>query len=162
MDYKYILQLLDLYWKGDTSLEEEDILHIFFSQENIPAELEQYRQYFAYARNQREESHLDSDFDARMLALVGEEKPRQSRSAYFKSRMMPLFRAVAIVAVVLTLSNAAQLPFHESPVVPTIDGNAQKGTTAVVEGDSITTDSLRQSNLTTVVRPSVGDVTTNE
>ena len=26
MDYKYINQLLDRYWKGETSLEEEQIL----------------------------------------------------------------------------------------------------------------------------------------
>jgi hypothetical protein len=26
MDYKYIKQLLDRYWKGETSLEEEKIL----------------------------------------------------------------------------------------------------------------------------------------
>ena len=31
MDYKYINQLLDRYWKCETSLEEEEILRAFFS-----------------------------------------------------------------------------------------------------------------------------------
>ena len=31
MDYKYINQLLDRYWKCETSLEEEEILRTFFS-----------------------------------------------------------------------------------------------------------------------------------
>ena len=39
MDYKYIKQLLERYWNCETSLEEEDILRTFFSQEDIPSEL---------------------------------------------------------------------------------------------------------------------------
>ena len=31
MDYKYITQLLERYWEGTTSLEEEQILKAFFS-----------------------------------------------------------------------------------------------------------------------------------
>ena len=33
MDYKYIEQLMDRYWECETSLEEEQILRTFFSQE---------------------------------------------------------------------------------------------------------------------------------
>ena len=40
MDYKYIEQLLERYWAAETSLEEEDILRAFFSQKEIPAELD--------------------------------------------------------------------------------------------------------------------------
>ena len=43
MDYKYIKQLLERYWNCETSLEEEDILRTFFSQEDIPSELESYK-----------------------------------------------------------------------------------------------------------------------
>ena len=43
MDYKYINQLLERYWTGETSLEEEQILRAFFSQANVPDELKQYR-----------------------------------------------------------------------------------------------------------------------
>ena len=32
MDYKYINQLLNKYWEGATTLEEENILRSFFSQ----------------------------------------------------------------------------------------------------------------------------------
>ncbi|MBQ4446467.1 MAG: pyruvate ferredoxin oxidoreductase, partial [Prevotella sp.] len=32
MDYKYIEQLLERYWQGMTTLEEERILRAFFSQ----------------------------------------------------------------------------------------------------------------------------------
>ena len=34
MDYKYIEQLLERYWEGETTLQEEAILRAFFSQED--------------------------------------------------------------------------------------------------------------------------------
>ena len=46
MDYKYIEQLLERYWKAETSIEEEDILRAFFSQQDIPAALKQYQPLF--------------------------------------------------------------------------------------------------------------------
>lgn len=38
MDYKYINQLLERYWRCETSLEEEDILRSFFSQKDVPVD----------------------------------------------------------------------------------------------------------------------------
>ena len=48
MDYKYIEQLLERYWQCETSLQEESILRSFFSQEEVPAELQQYKALFTY------------------------------------------------------------------------------------------------------------------
>ena len=47
MDYKYINQLLDRYWKCETSLEEEEILRTFFRQDELPAELKPYKSLFS-------------------------------------------------------------------------------------------------------------------
>ena len=52
MDYKYIQQLLDRYWQGDTSIEEENILRQFFIQPNVPDELLQYRALFVYEHDE--------------------------------------------------------------------------------------------------------------
>ena len=49
MDYKYINQLLERYWRCETSLEEEDILRAFFSLDEVPAELLRYKPLFRYA-----------------------------------------------------------------------------------------------------------------
>ena len=43
----YIQSLLDRYMEGTTTLEEEDILHQYFTQGDVPAEWEDYRQLFA-------------------------------------------------------------------------------------------------------------------
>ena len=74
MDYKYITQLLERYWQAETTVEEENILRAFFSQTSIPEELEQYRCLFLYEATQSKTETLGSEFDSRMLALVGEEE----------------------------------------------------------------------------------------
>ena len=50
MDYKYIEQLIERYWQCQTSLEEEQILRAFFSQEQVPENLRRYAPLFAYSR----------------------------------------------------------------------------------------------------------------
>ena len=118
MDYKYIEQLMERYWNAETTLEEESILRTFFRQENIPAEMEPMRALFA-----DEASHqtLDDDFDARMLQMVNEEgapKSIKAREVTLTQRLMPLFRAAAVVAIILTLGNAAQAPWDSAWSTP--------------------------------------------
>ena len=105
MDYKYIEQLLERYWQCETTLQEEAILRTFFSQPDIPEELQKYQALFSY-ESQKEES-LGEDFDARMLDFIGETP----KIITLKDRLMPLFKAAAIVAIILTLGNAAQAPW---------------------------------------------------
>ena len=91
MDYKYIEQLLERYWQCETTLQEEAILHSFFSQEDVPAELQQYTALFA---TQQPEEALGDDFDARILAMVGQEETEpKAKVVTLTSRLMPLFRA---------------------------------------------------------------------
>ena len=108
MDDKYIEQLLERYWQCETTLQEEAILRTFFSQDDVPAELEQYKALFAA---QQHEEILGDDFDARILAMVGQEAEPKAKVVTLTSRLMPLFRAAAVVAIILTLGNAAQAPW---------------------------------------------------
>ena len=73
MDYKYIEQLLERYWRCETSLQEEEILRMFFSQEDIPAALLPYRSLFVYEQNEKEMDVLGDDFDQRVLGLIQED-----------------------------------------------------------------------------------------
>ena len=59
MDYKYIEQLLERYWQCETSLEEENILRTFFSQKDVPAEMQQYRSLFVYEQQSKAEDMLE-------------------------------------------------------------------------------------------------------
>ena len=108
MDYKYIEQLLERYWQGETTLQEEAILRAFFTQDTIPANLMKYKVLFNCGL---QEETLDDDFDARILNSIGEEEPK-AKIVTLASRLKPLFKAAAIVAILLTLGNAAQAPWN--------------------------------------------------
>lgn len=114
MDYKYIEQLLERYWRCETTLQEEDILRSFFAQEDVPVELLAYRDLFVAQREETRQDVLGDDFDARILAMVDEQKPVQPQVVTMRQRLMPLFKAAAVVAIFLTLGNAAQIAFEPS------------------------------------------------
>ena len=107
MDYKYIEQLLERYWQGETTLQEENILRSFFSQPDIPESLQKYSALFTYEK----EEPLGDDFDTRILEMIGENEPK-AKTVTLISRLKPLFKAAAIVAIILTLGNAAQAPWN--------------------------------------------------
>ena len=110
MDYKYIEQLLERYWQGETTLQEEAILRAFFSQDDVPASLMKYKSLFDCGL---QEETLGDDFDARILDSIGEdEKEQKAKVVTWTSRLMPLFKAAAVVAILLTIGNAAQAPWN--------------------------------------------------
>lgn len=113
MDYKYIEQLLERYWRCDTSLEEESILRAFFSQEDVPASLRKYKSLFIFEQKTKEEDCLGDDFDQRILAIVGEAEKLKVKAIHISlhERLMPLFKAAAVVAMIVALGGAAQFQF---------------------------------------------------
>lgn len=109
MDYRYIEQLLERYWEGETTLQEEAILQAFFSQEDVPASLMKYKSLFDCGL---QEETLSDDFDARILSSIGQEEEPKAKIVTLASRLKPLFKAAAIVAILLTIGNAAQAPWN--------------------------------------------------
>ena len=113
MDYKYIEQLIERYFDCMTTLEEEQILRSFFSQEDVPAHLMQYRDLFVFEVMAQKEV-LGEDFDSRMMDIIentGKQEKKDSVSS-FKGRIIalrqgvkPLIRAAAIVAVIISVGN---------------------------------------------------------
>lgn len=111
MDYKYIEQLLERYWQCRTSLEEEAILRAFFSQSEVPANLRPYKALFA-GEKLLQDAKLDDAFNARILSMIEEHEPVKARRITWGRRLMPLYKAVASVAIILTLGNTAQKSFR--------------------------------------------------
>lgn len=115
MDFKYIEQLLEAYWRCETTPEEEAVLRAFFRQADLPARLARYRSLFVY-EDEAAKEHLGGDFDKRMLAMV-EGTPTAPTAAVHvhatrrRFNLRPFCRAAAVVAVVLTIGNAAQHQF---------------------------------------------------
>lgn len=109
MDCKYIEQLLERYWQCETSLEEEEQLRTFFTGKDVPAHLLRYKDLFVYQQLQQQVG-LGEDFDVRVLAEV-EPVVVKARRLTLTARFIPLFKAAALVAVVLSLGNMMQHSF---------------------------------------------------
>lgn len=110
MDYKYIEGLLERYFAAETTLEEESILRTFFSQDAVPAELQQWRALFV-----EDEQPLDDDFDSRILELIGNEPQTvKAREVKLTQRLYPLFKSAAVIAIFLTIGGALQAPWDNS------------------------------------------------
>lgn len=150
MDYKYINQLLERYWRCETSVEEESILRAFFRQEVIPAELKRYKPLFAYAGQETEQNVLGDDFDRKLLTSIEKTEPVKARIITMTQRLKPLFKAAAVVAIMLTLGNAVQVSFtrQQKDPISSYDGyykpELQKGTSVAMD-DSAKVDTIQQS-----------------
>ncbi len=147
MDYKYIEQLLDRYWKCETSLEEEEILRTFFSQNDVPAHLLQFKALFTYEQDEKKQDVLGDEFDQKILSIIEAEDKPKARVISIRQRLMPLFKAAAVVAIFLTLGNAAQMASDsESNYTGETFDNIHKGANVAL-GDSASIDSLQHSNI---------------
>lgn len=158
MDYKYINQLLDRYWKGETSLEEEEILRAFFSQDELPAELKPYQALFSYEMGEAKQEALGDDFDQKMMAMIEDEytkKPNKAKVISLTERLKPLFKAAAVVAIILTLGNAAQVPFQSNDIDSVENvGYIKSGKgVSVAMGDSASVDSMQRTGIDQVSTP---------
>ena len=70
MDIKEVEKLIDLYWEGATSVDEEKMICSFFSShEHLPVELEKWRNWFE-GRNAVCAMELDDSFDDTILAYA--------------------------------------------------------------------------------------------
>lgn len=159
MDYKYINQLLDRYWEGNTTLEEEQILRSFFSQLCVPEELAKYRKLFLYEQTEPKADCLGEDFDEKLMSMIGEPKHVTARRVHISQRLAPLFKAAAMVAIVLTLSQAAQFSFQNTDNaagIPSAYTPRTTGGASVALNDSARLDSVKKGNIGAVVTPQMG------
>ena len=131
MDYKYIEQLLDRYFKCETTVEEERILQAFFSQKDVPTEFICYKEIFTYAAEEAKADVLGDDFDNRILALTEKRtKAVKAHTISITERLMPLFKAAAIIVMIITVGAVSQIAIE----------NSAPETVVSMAGDTISTD----------------------
>jgi hypothetical protein len=79
--------------------------------------MEQWRSLFV-----ADEPKLSDDFDARILAMINEEaQPVKAKEVKLTQRLIPLFKAAAVVAIILTLGGALQAPWDNNWNTPVND-----------------------------------------
>lgn len=99
MDFNKIEQLLERYWEGETSLEEEQELRDFFGRPEVPAKWKSAQVLFLYFNEQRKVD-LDGLFDEKVIAQV-EDTPDISRGKVRKL-IYDLVRVAAVGLILVT------------------------------------------------------------
>ena len=107
---------------------------------------------------------IGDDFDQKMMAMIEDEytkEPNKAKVVSLTERLKPLFKAAAVVAIVLTLGNAAQVPF-QNDVDNQIEnvGYTKSGKgVSVAMGDSASVDSMQRTGIdqisTTTASPTI-------
>lgn len=149
MDSKQIEQLLERYWACETNIEEEAMLRRFFCEEEVPSSLLPYRDLFVYQQKQSE-AHLSVDFDARILEKIEQAPVVKARKVTLITRLMPMLKAAAAIALLLLLGNLLQHSFSvgQQEIIPsdTIGNQISAPSVALseenVKVDNLATDSL--------------------
>lgn len=112
MDINLIKKLLEKYYEGDTTLEEETVLRDYFNNEDVPQELQKYQSQFVFYQQEREIKYQNYDYE---LPKVSEIYHTRRRSYWITA---------AAAAILLIFSMMLFLPqnpfFHKQRNVITV------------------------------------------
>ena len=93
-----IEELLDKYWKCETSLEEEKELRSFFNKNEVPDEFKETSLLFRYFEDQKKQTVNEARFDKRVKAKTSEEKRGKVVKMFFTSTKIAAGVVVLIAA----------------------------------------------------------------
>lgn len=116
--YQHITTLLDKYWEGETSLEEEKILTDFFNATEVPLEFQAFQPIFQ-AKNDMLSQNLSSNFDENLLAILENktEEKTETKIVYLQSPQtaeVKKWRLLAGVAASIALILAVYIVMPKS------------------------------------------------
>lgn len=96
MESKIIEELLEKYFEGETSLEEENRLKNYFTEGEIAENLKAYKPLFEYFKSEKE-GHLSPDFEQKLMEKI---QPVQ-KEAVLRKINFTWIRVAAILAFVV-------------------------------------------------------------
>ena len=111
---------LAVYFDQDSSIDISMIQNLFESYDKLK---EKYTELFVVGPQPTMPDggnypiKLGENFDARIMAHIEKDEPVKARRITWVRRMMPLYKAAASVAIILTLGNAAQSSFRREATV---------------------------------------------
>ena len=112
-EYKSIEDLLDRFFEGQTSNEEERVLYEFFARPDIPAHLERYREVFGYF-----ESGIALDFsETPELRLPAKEISYKRKIGWAIAVCVAASLLLFLVNTVFMNQNASFNPYEGSYIV---------------------------------------------
>lgn len=102
MNLQKIEALIRKYERGETTLEEELELKIFFAKESVPMHLAGYRDLFSFYRKASEEQMPGEDFDGRVLGIISGGEPATGTGPR-KRKLYPVLMAAASILILFSL-----------------------------------------------------------
>ncbi len=119
MEWENIKTLLERFYAGETSREEEVYLRKYFSQPDVPKELSAEKQQFMLLTQWQSESPLNEEFDAQIMQKISATTKQQSRSVGWYT--LTGIAASILLAMALWFGNVG----NKKPVLPgTTDNQA--------------------------------------
>ncbi len=100
MDQEKIKELLKKYYSGTTSLEEEQELKIYFTENNVPDSLLPEKELFSYFEYKNDEDIPGQDFEQKLIKnIISEESKTKKRS-----NIRILYNALRVAASITILA----------------------------------------------------------
>ncbi|MCC6726384.1 MAG: hypothetical protein IT258_17890 [Saprospiraceae bacterium] len=109
--------LLEKYFDGETSLEEEAQLRAYFNSEAVDDELKMYQPLFQHFTQEHEQA-LPDDFDERLFQQL---EPAEAKVVKMRTWPRQLLRIAAVGAVLLVAMVAIWKPNPTQPLQASID-----------------------------------------
>jgi hypothetical protein len=109
MESAKIRELVEKYWEGDTTLEEEEQLRDYFSQEEAPEGLKNEAALFRYYRSNTRFRTLDTQFDDQLVQRIERKQSRQ-RWLVFRPMMSAAAVVVLLLAAVILFKTKTESP----------------------------------------------------
>jgi hypothetical protein len=102
MNTKEIELLLEKFYEGNTTLQEEKTLHEFFRSENVPDHLTSHQPLFTYFADEQHSVIGDQDFELTLTAHFTENEADRS-SIFLRANRFSLRYITSIAASILLL-----------------------------------------------------------
>ncbi len=113
-DIKRIEILLDRYWRGETSRQEEAVLSAYFTSNEVADHLKYIRPFFMTLQ-QNKDKQLDKHFERHLLELINKDSATASGLRFFSNNLVKL-AAIAILLLGITYIFRTQLVYRDSHV----------------------------------------------
>jgi len=122
MDFNQIDLLLEKFWEGNTSLEEENQLKAFFlNTHDLPSKYDADKNYFAFLSKEQKINIPSADFDQQLNTRIAKEQPKKAVS---KLRYLYLnFTSVAAAILIVGGSLVYMMRPSNTEILMTIERN---------------------------------------
>lgn len=101
MDYNNIKQILEKYWEGETSLQEENLLHEYFNSDDVVEELKDVQPMFQYFEVERTARIDNPNFNEQLLAQLEETVVKPIHTVnYRRNRIIKLVASAAAIVLI--------------------------------------------------------------